>query len=256
MNINPTPYSDVNSIVQILLKEVQSVLGNRFIGMYLYGSLASGDFNPNSSDIDFLIVVDDVLPNDTITAIKEMHKRLSAMDIKWASKIEGSYVPKALLRNTKPPETPRPYINEGKFCIAHYGNEWILERYIIREKGIIVAGPSPKTLIDPIHPEDICQANLEVLNEWWVPMLRDSSRLKDDEYQVYAVLIMCRSLYSLEHGKIVSKKVAAQWVQEKFSGKWRKIVEAAINWKRGIKFDRFDETMSFIKFTIEFTKNI
>ena len=56
MKTNPTPHQDVNEILDLLLTEAKDVLGNQFVGMYLYGSLSSGDFDPKSSDIDFLII--------------------------------------------------------------------------------------------------------------------------------------------------------------------------------------------------------
>jgi predicted nucleotidyltransferase len=57
-NINkfPTPYPDVNEVLLTLLDNVRAILGDYFTGMYLYGSLASGDFDPRRSDIDFLVV--------------------------------------------------------------------------------------------------------------------------------------------------------------------------------------------------------
>ena len=45
-----TPYEDVNLILNLLLANVQEVLTNQFIGLYLYGSLATGDFDPKTSD--------------------------------------------------------------------------------------------------------------------------------------------------------------------------------------------------------------
>ena len=38
---HPTPYPDVNVVLHALLSSVQTVLGNHFIGLYLYGSLAT-----------------------------------------------------------------------------------------------------------------------------------------------------------------------------------------------------------------------
>jgi len=59
---HPTPYPDVNAVLHVLLSGVQTVLGNHFIGMYPSGSLASGDFAPQRSDIDFVVVTADELP--------------------------------------------------------------------------------------------------------------------------------------------------------------------------------------------------
>jgi len=44
-----TSYLAVNRLLQNLLVNVQMILGNQFIGMYLYGSLASGGFNPETA---------------------------------------------------------------------------------------------------------------------------------------------------------------------------------------------------------------
>ena len=57
----PTPYPDVNEVLNLLLTNVKGILRDQFVGMYLYGSLSSGDFNPETSDIDFLVVTTDFL---------------------------------------------------------------------------------------------------------------------------------------------------------------------------------------------------
>jgi hypothetical protein len=45
---NPTPYPEVNTILQELLEGAMSILESHFVGMYLDGSLASGDFDQDS----------------------------------------------------------------------------------------------------------------------------------------------------------------------------------------------------------------
>ena len=72
----PTPYDDINLFLQILLDNVRAVLGNYFIGMYLYGSLATGEFDANRSDIDFLVGTSEKLPKNMISDLKTMHTRL------------------------------------------------------------------------------------------------------------------------------------------------------------------------------------
>lgn len=254
MNNKPTPYKDVNSIVSLLLEKSQEILGENLLAMYLHGSLAIGDFNKKGSDIDFMIVLDKELSDETIQKLREMHGSILKNDSKWAKKIEGSYVQKDLLKSVAPPKTPRAYINGGSFNMYPYGYEWVIEKYVIREQSIVVKGSPPATFIDPVSSEDIRQANSKILHEDWEPMLSESSRLKDDEYQTYAVLTMCRCLYSFSHNEMASKKVAVKWVQKKFS-EWKNLVEVALNWTSEQKFNRLNEVKDFIKFTIEFTKD-
>ena len=49
---NPTAYADINELLEILLTSMQKILGEKLVGLYLYGSLVIGDFDPAISDID------------------------------------------------------------------------------------------------------------------------------------------------------------------------------------------------------------
>jgi predicted nucleotidyltransferase len=78
-------------LLRELLKSVQAVLGDQFIGMYLEGSLASGDFD-RESDIDFVVVTDQEISDDLFSALKTMHERIAALDSPWADELEGFYL--------------------------------------------------------------------------------------------------------------------------------------------------------------------
>jgi predicted nucleotidyltransferase len=53
------------------------------VGIYLHGSLATGDFNPQSSDIDFVVVLAEPVCDDLLSALAAMHGRLVASGLKW-----------------------------------------------------------------------------------------------------------------------------------------------------------------------------
>ena len=40
----PTPYQDVNGLLSLLLGNLQTILKDQVVGLYLGGSLALGDF--------------------------------------------------------------------------------------------------------------------------------------------------------------------------------------------------------------------
>jgi hypothetical protein len=255
MNANPTPYPEVNEVLNLLLSNAQEILGDRFAGMYLYGSLSSGDFNPESSDIDFMIVTAGSLPEEKIAALDAMHQKLWSSGMKWASKLEGSYVPKELIRRHDPDGAPCPAVNEGRFYVAGFGSDGIIQRHIIRECGVVLAGPDPKTLIDPVSPEEIRAAVRGILQEWWFPMLADPSWLANhgSEYHAFAILTMCRALYALEHGTIVSKPSAARWAQTHLGERWSQVIERSIHaQKPGTKqTGLLDDALELIRYTKE-----
>lgn len=251
MSVHPTPFPEINPLLDELLSRAQAVLGSNFVGLYLYGSLASGDFDPERSDIDFVIVTRNAVSNEQISTLEAMHIGLANSGLKWAKKLEGSYIPQADLRRYERTETEYPTLNEGKFYLGRHSSDWIIQRHILREHGVVLAGVPPRNLIDPVEPEDLRRAVIGVLNDWWTPMLENPAWLRSDEYQAYAVLTMCRALFTLEHGSIASKPVSARWAQEKLDERYAALIERALLWQHGEQFNRLDETLDFIRYTLE-----
>ena len=62
-------------------------------------------------------------------------------------------------------------------------------------------------------------------------MIEDPARLKDQGYQPYAVLSMCRALYTLEHGTLATKSAAAEWAMGAVSEDWTPLIERALSWQ-------------------------
>ncbi len=256
--IKPTAYPEVNQVLNLLLSHVKQLLGDQFVGMYLYGSLSSGDFDPETSDIDFLVVTTDTLSEEKISQLEAMHKETWATSLKRAGELEGSYIPKELIRRHDPNGAPCPTVNEGQFYVAPLGSDWIIQRHVVREYGVIIEGPDPKTLIDFVNPDDIRGAVLSVLWEWWFPMLEDPSWLREHggKYHAFAAITMCRALHALELGTIVSKPKAVQWAREKLGNPWREVIDKAVAAARHEGQDGFlDETLDFIRFVKGQTRN-
>ncbi len=249
---SPTPYLEVNVVLNALRSNVQTILGDQFVGLYLYGSLSSGDFNLDTSDIDFLVVTTDELPTEIVSQLEVMHHQLMSTGSKWAKKLEGAYLPQAVLRRYDPADvTLRPGFNEGRFYLARQGSDWIIQRHILREMGVVLAGPPLHTLIDPVPVEDIQWSVRAILREWWRPMLDAPDRLRGDDYQAYAVLTMCRALYALEHGSVVSKPTAARWAIATLDDRWTLLIEQALAWRPHQSMDQYENVLDFIRDTLE-----
>lgn len=254
----PSPIEpEVQDLLSQILSGVQAVLGQTFVGMYLTGSLATGSFKPGRSDIDFVVVTDGELDPDQIDALAAMHDRLAAGSSEWALKLDGSYIPQQALRRYDPAHTRHPTIGVGgEFVIGQHGPDWIVQRYILREQGVALAGPPLRSLIDPVEPDDLRSGVQGTLEEWWAPQLDDPHRLQSREYQTYAVLTMCRGLYTLHHGLIAPKPVAARWAQQVLGEPWTGLIERALAWPDGWQPDEFEDTLSLIRETIERARKI
>jgi predicted nucleotidyltransferase len=254
VSTQPSIFPEVNEIINVLLSNVKEILQDHFIGMYLYGSLSSGDFDSESSDVDFLVVTSDNLSESVIAELEAMHKQLWGTGRKWADKLEGAYVPKYAIRRHDPNGPRVPGINEGRFYVAGLGSDWIIQRHVIREMGLIVEGPDPKTFIDPVSADEIRGSVLVVLQEWWFPMLEDSSWLRQhgSVYHAFAVITMCRALHALEHGTIVSKPKAIAWARDRLGDPWRQLIDIAVPAARHEDRTGFlEQTLDFIRFVKE-----
>ncbi|WP_419421365.1 aminoglycoside adenylyltransferase domain-containing protein (plasmid) [Legionella sp. D16C41] len=244
----------INNLLQLLLLNLQSILANQLVGLCVGGSVATNYFNEKTSDIDCYVITENALPKNIIQQLKNMHKQLYLSQIPYAQKIEASYIPKPLLMNFNPKET-RPYFNEGKLYIAAYNNNFIIELYILREQGITIFGPKIKQLIKEITSNDLQFAIKHNLIEYWQPMLADVEKLNRHDYQVFAILTMCRTLYTLEVNKISSKPDSANWAIKNTSGPWQELIKKALSWQPEHSFNYLEETKHFINYVLNKSKN-
>ena len=253
----PTEFPEINALLEAILSGAREVLGERFVGMVLHGSLASGGFDPQRSDIDFLIITREELPEETVAALRDMHAGITAEGMPWADHSEGSYIPLEALRRYESACSAHPALRvDGSFEVDGHGPDWIIQRHILREKGIVLAGPPVGDLIDPVGPNELLRAQLGILREWWTPPFANPERFNTAEYQAYAVLTMCRALYLLEFGEVATKADAAAWAQGRFGDPWAGLIGWAASWRRGMQAQRFEDTLAFIDFTLAYFAKI
>ncbi|MGI8588430.1 MAG: aminoglycoside adenylyltransferase domain-containing protein [Chloroflexia bacterium] len=242
---DPTAYPDVNAVLHELLVSVQAILGPHFLGMYLYGSLALGDFTPHRSDIDFAVVTDTELPDELVAALYAMHERLSATISPWGAELEGSYIPQAALRRYDRTQARYPSIKRGeRLRVDSHDSAAVIQLHLLREHGIALAGPVIHEWIDPVAPDDLRRAVVEMVGGWLVPKRGDSVVLRHEGYRGYIVLTICRMLYTLEFGTIVSKPEAARWAQGALGERWAPLIERAVA-------EDVDETLELIEYTLD-----
>src|SRR6185369_12962391 len=83
----PTSYPELNTVLDAMVDSVQAILGTNFVGAYLQGSFAVGDFDLHS-DVDFIIVIAEELSNNQVDALQVMHEHIYALESPWAKHLE------------------------------------------------------------------------------------------------------------------------------------------------------------------------
>jgi hypothetical protein len=253
----PTPHPDVNALLEGLLQRVQAILGDRLVGMYLDGSLANGDFD-QASDIDFVAVTSDDITDDVFLALQAMHDQIAASDSRFAHDLEGFYISQTALRRYDPAQARHINIERGpgeRLKKVTLDAAWMVHLHIMRERGITLAGPPARMLIDPVSPDDLRLAMLSVLPGWAAHILSHPERMSHRGSQSYIVLSLCRALYTLHNGTVVSKQAAAGWALESLDERWVGLIERALAGRHDPASPATPEdvngTLEFVRYSLE-----
>ncbi len=221
-----TPYSEVNNLLDELLKNMQNILGDKLVGLYLYGSLVWGDFDLNTSDIDLLAAVSSDISEQEFEGLKKMHDVFVDKHKMWNDRIEVRYISLLALQTFKVKSSPAVTISTGEpFHRIEVGNHWLMNWYMVREKGVILYGPAPNTIIEPITKAEFIESVQDHARSWseWIKNMRRRKA------QAYAILTMCRALYAYRNGEQSSKKQAALWAKKELP-EWATLIENALLW--------------------------
>jgi len=227
---DPTEFDDLNRVLAQLLAGARTALGENFCGLYLQGSFAIGDADVHS-DIDFIVVTNGEVTDAELELLQALHARLYAIDVPWAQHLEGSYVPRTALRRTDPERRAYPYLDNGatELVLDNHCNTDVV-RWSLREHGIPLAGPDPKTLVDPVSADQLRREELEAIGELatWAPEPTRTGGMSEWK-QVFLVTSLCRMLHTLDCGRVTSKRAACEWALDALDGTWRDLVQRALD---------------------------
>jgi predicted nucleotidyltransferase len=224
--MQPTPYPHVNDLLDELLSRIRGVLGDRLVGLYLYGSLVTGDFDDDVSDIDLLAATARDVDAEDLEALKKMHHAFVRDHEGWDDRIEVAYLSVAALRTFKTRTSPIAIISPGEpLHLTQAGRDWLMNWYLVREAETTLVGPPPTELIPPVSKAEFVDAVREHAAWGGWP-----DRMRDRGSQSYAILTMCRALYAHRIGEHVSKQHAAAWAQQEFPA-WAPLIRDALLWR-------------------------
>jgi hypothetical protein len=223
----PTPYGDLNVVLRELVTRVQNVLGENFIGAYLQGSFAVGDFDTHS-DVDFLIILEEDISDARLPTLQALHGEIFELGSPWAQHLEGSYIPKGALRRFPPPPREFLYLDNGSGELVRSDHDDSLVVYwVLRERGITLIGPEPRSLVTPVSVDALRREALETMRTWQEHLLADPNKLNNRWRQTFVVLSYCRMLHTLQSGAVDSKPAGVAWAKEALDSRWRQLIQRA-----------------------------
>jgi hypothetical protein len=245
---------DVVALLDALLAGVQAALAGNLVGVYARGSLAMGEFDPATSDLDVLAATERRVSDGEFAALSALHVRLAA-EAAWGRRLEMAYLDRAALRRFVPGQRQATLYQGEPLAWAEHGSNWVLERWTVRQHGVALCGPHPATLIDPIAPAELRAAVIARLPDWddWANQPHDPDWRLPRRHKAYVVESMCRALYTLATGDLPGKRQAVAWALTALPERWHSLVQRSRSWRTDDTVDMaiVPEVMAFVHWTAQ-----
>ena len=265
------PYPELREVLNVFVDEVAAELKENLIGIYLVGSIASGDFDLDS-DVDFLVVTNTELTEANMKSLQDIQTRIHEIDCYPAKHLEGSYISMSDLNDWGTVGRKNLYYFDNgstTYELSTHDNQWHV-RWILRERGITLIGQKPETILQAIPPNklsnEIKASMFQVKRFFEDEINRPLSFFNSRFGQSFVVLTYCRMLHTLHTGTVQSKKVGAQWAKQFVDPKWVKLIDQAWNEREGVRFmvkirqraeqSLLDETLDFINYAVSQIDNV
>lgn len=259
------PYPELHEVLNIFVAEVKTELAENLVGIYLVGSLASGDFDLDS-DVDFLVVINTELTATNLRHLQDIQIKIHEIVCYPAQHLEGSYISIHDLNDwSTVGEKKLYYFDNGSTAFEQsvHDNNWHV-RWILRERGITLMGPEPKTILRPIPIDELfveMKTSMRKKIKAFEEAIHQPLNFLNSQFgQSFVVLTYCRMLHTLHTGEVQSKKAGAKWAQQFVAPEWRKLIDQAWCDREGVRFgvkigQRTDEkllyeTLEFVKYAV------
>lgn len=225
--------NSVREILHTLHTGIQEALHDNLVGVYLRGSLALGGFDPMTSDIDFLVATKAPITDKEYSKLSECHSEIAKSSNVYSNELEGAYIDCDSLTRYQEGKWYPTVERKGVLQWSKHQHNWILERWTVREHAIVLSGPDPKTLIEPIAETELRSAVTVRLNDWadWADKSEDPAWHLPLSHKAYVVETMCRAMYTLTNGRLCSKEDAVSWALTVFPEPWCSLVKSSQAWR-------------------------
>ena len=131
------------------------------------------------------------------------------------------------LRRPDPERRPLLYLDNGatEFALDNHDNTAVV-RWSLREHGVVLAGPDPRELVDPIAADEL-RAEVRWALGLWQAWFRSTDSINRRALAV-AVLSHARILHTLAIGEVSSKRTAGEWALHTLDPEWAPLIRWAL----------------------------
>ena len=223
-------------IIDGFVSESERIIADNLVGIYLHGSAVMGCYNPEKSDLDFIVVVKETMTDDVKQTFMDMVVALNAQTP--GKGIEMSIVKKEVC---DPLIYPTPF--ELHFSQMHIN--WYSDNpddYIQKMKGTDKDLAAHFTVI---KARGKCLLGLpinevfgEVPEQYYMDSLWSDIEGAEDEITdntMYLTLNLARVYAWTEEKKVLSKQEGGEWGLKNLPDKYHSLLQEALKEYKGIK---------------------
>jgi predicted nucleotidyltransferase len=199
--------------VRLVLSRLRDALLERpdLIGIYLYGSLITGDFSPARSDIDVVVMLDREPDPVTVRELSQLHVDVAAA----AAAIETTGAATTAARAAR--QLHCLYVaaehatDPDRLCTYWFGDrmtQWqlkVLTQAELASAGVALHGPWPPPGLRPVAVADIQAAVAAEVRGYWTRFARTRLRWLQDDTVDHALVVLPRAAAVLAHGDLITK---------------------------------------------------
>lgn len=222
-------------VADAYLELADEAVPDRVEGLYLVGSVALGDFHPESSDVDFVAVTASRLSGDDLEKLETVHDQLSDREPRpWFS---GVYVTWDDLARDPREIGDVPFHNEGRFGATGGFDANPVQWLTLRTHPVAVRGTGEPTVWT--DEAAVREWTLDNLASYWSPWVARQRKLVRGTMMLsdwavgWGVLGVPRLHRTLATGEVVSKAAAGAYAHETFDDRWKPIVTEALRLRTG-----------------------
>jgi hypothetical protein len=170
-------------------------------GLYVGGSLASGDYRPGISDIDAVALVDCEPAPATRAFLTETHQRLEK-EADGGSALHCVYV-----RAEHAADVARKHWTWAFGELFRRPLSQIARAELLADP-VIVAGPAPYSWLAPMTAADLREAARAELAGYWTRALRKRAIWLEDVYVDVGLTVWARAEATISEGSLITKSEA------------------------------------------------
>ncbi len=255
----------VQALTDDFLTAVDSEAPGLVEGLYLIGSVALADFQPRTSDVDFVAVTAERPDAGGIAALERAHRRLRAH---WPRPFfDGIHVSWDDLGRAPAVCQAGPFAHAGRFGAADRFELNPVTWHVLAHHGVAFRGPPASTIGVWTDRDMLAGWTLDNLESYWRRWGQARSRLLSPAgisslaagAATWAVLGVSRLHYTLATGDITSKYGAGQYALGRFDARWQRIIRESLRLRRGevsaslyqTAFGRRRDALAFLSMVID-----